>query len=64
MIDQLRDPIRLTAKVLEPTTRSYVDDVTTTERFETTEPWPIVLDLPALTTRRRAILERAKPVDG
>lgn len=64
MIDQLQDPIRLTTMVLDPATGSYVDEFSTTERFTTTEPWPIVLDLPALTARRRAILERAKPADG
>jgi Uma2 family endonuclease len=30
----------------------------TTEVFETEEPWPITLDLPALTERRDALLKR------
>ena len=39
-----------------------VDDLTKLPKdlFETDVPFPVTLDLPALTTRRQALLERAR----
>ena len=35
--------------------------ISTRKVFETDVPYPVRLDLPALTARRQALLERAKP---
>lgn len=64
IIDQLQDLVRLSEKILDPGTRTYRDGITTTDRFEVDDPWPIVIDLPVITARRNAILEQAKPSDA
>ncbi len=57
VIDPLHGAMTLTEMVLgddgEYTTVAHTDQVFTTER-----PWKVTLDLPALTARRAALLER------
>lgn len=59
VVDQLREDMSLTEMVLEPDQRRYAFGVHTTQAFSVTEPWPITIDLPALSARRAAIQERA-----
>jgi Uma2 family endonuclease len=59
VIDQLgEDGISLTELVLEPERAAYRLNGVTTGVVTVTEPWPITIDLPALSARRAAILER------
>ncbi|BCB82204.1 Uma2 family endonuclease [Phytohabitans flavus] len=60
VIDPLGDKISLAEHVLEPKPRRYAIARQTTDRFTTDEPYPITIDLPALTARRDAFLARAK----
>jgi Uma2 family endonuclease len=60
IIDQKRDDISLTEMVLVPGRQPYAFGTHTTEVFSVTEPWPITIDLPALSRRRAALLERAE----
>lgn len=60
VIDQLREDMSLTEMVLEPERQRYAFGVHTTEVYEVTEPWPITIDLPALSARRAAIRKRAE----
>jgi Uma2 family endonuclease len=64
VIDQLgEDGISLTELVLEPERAAYRINGVTTSVVTVTEPWPITLDLPALTARRAAILERIQKAE-
>lgn len=59
VIDQLGDEISLTELVLETEPARYALGGVTTGVVTVTEPWPITIDLPALTARRATILRRA-----
>jgi Uma2 family endonuclease len=60
VIDPLGDKISLAEHVLEQKPRRYAIARQTTDVFTTDEPYPITIDLPALTARRDAFLARAK----
>jgi Uma2 family endonuclease len=61
VIDPLGDTISLTEMVLEEAPRQYAIARHTTDVFTTERPHPVILDLPALTARRAALVERVKP---
>ncbi|MFC0530195.1 Uma2 family endonuclease [Phytohabitans kaempferiae] len=61
IVDPLGDKIALTEMVLERQRRRYALDGVTTGVFTTEQPYPITIDLPALTARRDAFLARPKP---
>lgn len=60
VVDQLRDDMSLTEMVLEPDRQRYAYGTHTNEVFTVTQPWPITIDLPALSARRAAILARSR----
>lgn len=61
VIDQLGDEgASLTEMVLDHDRRAYSIASETVERFTVAEPWPITIDLPALSARRAANLERLR----
>jgi Uma2 family endonuclease len=60
VVDQSRAEISLTEMVLDPVRRRYSFGIHTTEVFTVTEPWPITIDLPALSRRRAQLLVRAE----
>jgi Uma2 family endonuclease len=60
VIDPLGDKISLAEHVLEPRLRRYAIARQTTGVFTTEEPYPITIDLPALTARRDGFLARTK----
>jgi hypothetical protein len=61
VIDQLgEDGISLTEMVLDRERMRYTLTGNETGVFTVTEPWPISIDLPALTARRTAILNRVE----
>lgn len=64
VIDQLHDEISLTEMILEPDRQRYAIGTHTTGVYTVSEPWPITLDLPALSARRAAILKRADDPDS
>ena len=61
VVDQNRPEISLTEMVLGPSKRSYEIAAHTTDVFSVDEPWPITIDLPRLSARRAAILDRIRP---
>jgi Uma2 family endonuclease len=65
VIDPLSDKISLAEHVLEPRPRPrrYTIARQTTDVFTTDRPYPITVDLPALTARRDAFLGRSKPAE-
>jgi Uma2 family endonuclease len=60
VIDPLGDKISLAEHVLESNPRRYAIARQTTDVLTTEEPYPITIDLPALTARRDAFLAREK----
>jgi Uma2 family endonuclease len=60
VVDQNRPEISLTEMVLGPSKRSYEITNHTTGVFSVDAPWPITIDLPQLSARRAAILERIR----
>jgi Uma2 family endonuclease len=60
VIDQLGEGISLTEFILEPERERYALAGETIEVFTVSEPWPITIDLPSLSARRAAILERTQ----
>lgn len=56
VIDPLHERITLTELLLAPSRGDYEFGVHTDEVFSTERPWPVTLDLPALTKRRATIL--------
>ena len=58
VVDPLHGAITLTEFVRDHSTGQYDFGVHTADVFETDRPWPVRLDLPALTARRAALLER------
>jgi Uma2 family endonuclease len=64
IVDQSREDIQLTEMVLDRKRRRYVLGGSTTGVFSVTEPWPITIDLPALSKRRAHLLERAARRDN
>ncbi|HYN97914.1 MAG TPA: Uma2 family endonuclease [Pilimelia sp.] len=64
VLDQMRSELSLTELILDPARKRYSFGLHTTDVFTVTEPWPITIDLPALSSRRTALLARAnKPAD-
>lgn len=63
VIDPLADKISLTEMVLDRQRRRYVLDGVTTDVFTTDLPYPITIDLPALTAERDAFPGRSKPAE-
>jgi Uma2 family endonuclease len=59
VIDPLHDKMTLTELVLAPR-GEYDFGVHTADVFSTDRPWPVTLDLPALTERRAELLARAE----
>lgn len=55
VLNPRRGPITLTELTLDPATGKYRDPVLATDRFETDQPWPVTLDLVALTKRWEAL---------
>jgi Uma2 family endonuclease len=61
VIDQLgEDEISLTEMILDRERMRYTLTGNETGVFTVTEPWPITIDLPALTARRTTILNRVE----
>ncbi|MBO0870499.1 MAG: Uma2 family endonuclease [Micromonosporaceae bacterium] len=60
VVDQKHDRISLVEMVLDPGHEQYTTRGHTTGVFSVDVPWPITIDLPALSARRAALLERAK----
>jgi len=60
VIDPLHQPMTLTEFLLGPN-GDYEFGVHTAGVFTTERPWPVTLDLPALTERRLALLPLSKP---
>jgi Uma2 family endonuclease len=58
VIDPLHERITLTELRLADS-GDYEVGVQTSEVFMTDRPWPVTLNLPVLTERRRALLDRA-----
>jgi len=59
IVDQSRPDIQLTEMVLDRPRRRYVLGGSTTGVFSVSEPWPVTIDLPALSRRRAEMLARA-----
>jgi Uma2 family endonuclease len=59
VIDQNRPEMSLTEMTLGPS-KSYEITNHTTDVFSVEAPWPITIDLPRLSARRAAILERIR----
>jgi Uma2 family endonuclease len=60
VIDPSKDDISLTEFVLEPEEGRYAIGRHTTGVFTSETPWPVTIDLPALSARRAAMREQAK----
>lgn len=61
VIDPMHDE-GIVLSEFRPGTHGDYEMVASTNKFFTTgEPYPVTLDLPALTVRRQAIIERARP---
>jgi Uma2 family endonuclease len=58
VIDPLHEHITLTEMLLAES-GEYEVGVQTSDVFSTDRPWSVTLDLPALTARRAALLDRA-----
>jgi Uma2 family endonuclease len=59
LVDQSRESLWLAQLALEPGENRYRFGPTTTDALAISDPWPITIDLPALTRRRDALVERA-----
>lgn len=62
VINPLRGPITLTELVLDPDRPAYQARTATSGVFETDRPWPVRLDLPALTRQSEELLAPARGV--
>lgn len=62
VINPLYGPVTLTELVLDPDRPDYQARAATSGGFETDRPWPVRLDLPALTRRYERLLAGARGV--
>lgn len=62
VINPLHGPVTLTELVLDPDRPAYQARAATSGVFETDRPWPVRLDLPALTRRYERLLAGARGV--
>ncbi|HLL67108.1 MAG TPA: Uma2 family endonuclease [Micromonosporaceae bacterium] len=61
VIDPSKDDISLTEFVLQPAEGRYAIGRHTLDVFTSETPWPVTVDLPALSARRAAMLEQIDP---